>query len=263
MPCSPVEMEMIRTASLDCFRFFAMRTFALSPDTIRRQLRRVFWRFQIMVTLSFLAFGGYLALNQPVNWAIAAPILAVIALVYFLIIFIHYRQQQRTLNSFRLDAAQSSLTLRQWGQPPLMIARGHIYAIQDRKDGLWIYTADPRIRMHIPRGLDGDGDQVIRALLASWKHVERVYNIRGNPDRITTWLMLIGSVLILLFGNTLYVIVPVAVFLFAFGTYAERRILITHDLGINVSRLYSMAFGFLIFMIAMKTCVLAMFAGIF
>lgn len=240
-----------------------MRTFALSPDTIRRQLRRLFWRFQIMVTLSLLAFGGYLALNQPVNWAVASPILGVIALVYFLIIIVHYRQQRRALHSFRLDADHSSLTLRLWDQPPLMIARGHIHAIQDRKDGLWIFTADPRYRMHIPRGLEGDGDKVIRALLASWKHVERIYNIRGNPDRITTWLMLVGSLLILLFGNTLYVILPVAIFLFAFGAYAERRILITRDLGINVSRLYSMAFGFLIFIIMMKTCVLAIFAGIF
>ena len=56
--------------------FLLLHTFALSPVTLNKFLRRSFWRFQLISTLSFLVFGVYLALNpQPVNWPVLLVLL--------------------------------------------------------------------------------------------------------------------------------------------------------------------------------------------
>src|SRR5574338_1164844 len=120
-----------------------LRIYALAPETLRRMMRRTFWRFQALVTASFLVFGLYLAfLAGPVRWQVAGPILILIALAYFFVIFFYYRVQLRVLYSARYEIDGSSISYRQAGQNVLRIMRTDIASVRVRKDGLWIETND-------------------------------------------------------------------------------------------------------------------------
>jgi hypothetical protein len=146
-----------------------LRSYALAPETIRRYIRRMFWRFQIITALSFLAFGLYLAfLARPVDWRAAAPLVGLIALVYFAIIFYYIRQQLRLLYSERFELDDGNITYRQGKKPPLHISRDDIVRVHERKDGIDIETSDPHTRLFIPYGLARDGDSDFRTTLQTW-----------------------------------------------------------------------------------------------
>ena len=235
-------------------------TYGLARQTIRRQMRRTFWRFQIFVTVSFLAFGIYLALNAPVNWWVAGPITFIIALAYFLLIYFHDRQQRRILYSLRIEVTPSFITRRQVFEDPFTINRANVTLIEERVDGLHIRTTDPRLRMFIPNGLAGVGDQEIRAILRKWGQFKPLPRAHNGPRRLLFWFSVIGSFLILLFVNNLWLMIALGIFLFAFGTYAEYRLSHREHVDVMVTRSYSLAYSFLIFVIVMKSCFLAFIA---
>lgn len=231
-----------------------LRTYALSPDTLRRFLWRTLLRFQVIVTLSFLVFGLYLALfAKPVDWSFASLIMFVIGLAYFFIIFFNYRQQARMLFSVRYDIDGNSIIYRQRGQDVLRIMRADITYVLERGDGLWIETRDPRVRLLIPYGLARDGDADMLNTLQAWTEVER----RADHRNPLPWLLIIGllgALLILLFANTLYLILPLGALLVAFALFTERRVGRNYPTFPGIVRMYSMAFSFLIFIILMKSC---------
>jgi hypothetical protein len=234
-----------------------LRTYALAPETLRRMLRRTLWRFQWIATLSFFVFGLYLSsFGQPVQWQVALPIFLIIAVAYFLAIFFNYRQQLRLLYSVRVELDSSSITYREIYQEPLRIMRFEINAVKERKNGLLVETSDPRISMMVPFGLSHEGDKDVYATLRQWAEIIPMITRRR---RIENWLYLFGfitTLFILLFANTLWVILPLGLFLFLYGVYAERRLGRKYDAAPGVLRMYNMAFSFLLFVVLMKSCLI-------
>jgi hypothetical protein len=234
-----------------------LRTYALSPSALRRYLMRTCWRFQGIVTLSFLTFGLFMAsAGQPINWLVAGPVVLVIALAYFLIIFLNYRQQMRLLYSVRVELDGSSIIYRQAGNPPHRVMRGAILGVRETRNGLLIETDDPRLDLFVPFGLSRDGDSEVRRALAAWSQFEpmRKNHIPG------AWWMVIGGVIaalaILLFANSLWMVALLGVALFAYGTYLENRLQRSIRVVPGMVRMVTMAFTFLIFVVVMKSCFL-------
>jgi hypothetical protein len=234
-----------------------LHTFSLSPETLRKYLLRSLKRFQVYITISFLLFGLYLAwFAGPVHWPTAIIISAVIALAYFLIIFFNYRQQIRLLYSVRIELDGSGIIYHQLGAEPLRISRADVVRVQEREDGLWIETVDPRINMLVPLGLSRDGDEVVRLMLKKWASVEPLIRNSLDPHRWLRIVIYLLAILILLFANTLWIIIPLSAAVFVYGVYAERRLARVYDFTPGVKRMYSMAFSFLIFVITMKSCIM-------
>lgn len=234
-----------------------LRTYALSPAALRRILMRTFWRFQIIVTLSFLAFGLFLASGgQPINWLAAGPVVFVIALAYFFIIFFNYRQQMRLLYSVRVELDSSSIIYRQAGMPPHRVMRGAILGVHEMKEGLLIETDDARLDLFVPFGLSRDGDSDVRRALAAWSQFEP---LRRTYPSGSLWLVgggVIAALAILLFANRLWLVAVLGVILFGYGTYLENRLQRSINVAPGMVRMVTMAFTFLIFVVVMKSCFL-------
>jgi len=235
-----------------------VRVFALAPETLRRMLRRTLLRFQALVTVSFLAFGLYLASTPgPVRWQIAGPIVAVIALAYFLVIFFNFRQQLRLLYSVRYEVDNSSIVYRQAHQEPLRIMRADISGVIERGDGLWVETVDGA-GLLVPYGLSGSGDEEMRGALEGWIGIRQLNRQRHIPVGRLLLIGLGGSLLVLIFANRLEVIVPLGVLALLYGLYTERRVNLQQDSTPGHVRMYNMAFSFLIFVIVMKSCLITL-----
>jgi hypothetical protein len=238
-----------------------MRIYALAPSTIRGLLWRSIIRLHVIVTLSFLAFGLFLSLQvRPLNWTPILLIVAITALVYFLVLFYHFRRQMRFLYSVRLELDASGITLRQFQQETLRVARADVYAVKPGKDNLMVHTVNPHAWIELPYGLIGAGDEDLRDTLAVWTGVEKLPPRPQARNRVVFWLSVLAGLLILLYANSLIVAVPLGVFLLTFGMYVERRVGKTYDMGLQISRTYSLAFSFLIFLIVMKSCLLALYS---
>lgn len=235
--------------------FVMVQTYALSPKVLRKALQRTFWRFQWIATLSFFVFGVYLAsFDQPVNWNTALPLVLVIALAYFLIIFYSYRSQMRLLYSVRVELDNSSVLYRQLGEEPVRIMRADITAVRERKDGFLIETVDPGETLLLPRGLSNDGDQVLRAVLDAWVGVDSSAMVQTKQERGLFFAGLGLGLLVLLFANSLWSILPLGIALTGYGVYVERRLTRQKDTPPGLVRSYNTGFSFLLFMILMKSC---------
>ncbi len=235
-----------------------LRTYVLAPETVRRFLRRTYWRFQAICGLSFLGFALYMMiLSRPVDLQVAGPIVVIIALAYFFIIFFNYRQQLRTLYSARYEIDDSSITYRQVHQQPLHISRANIIQVQEREDGILIETTEPGHGLFIPFGLAREGDSDFQSTLQAWTK----YLPTPKKRSVKTWLWvfgLIGSALVLLFANNLWLVLALGIFMLAFGLYAERRLRRFRNIPLGTVRMYSMAFSILMLVILMKACLLGL-----
>jgi hypothetical protein len=238
-----------------------LRSYALAPETIRRLLRRAFWRFQIIAALSFLGFGLYLAFQaHPVDWGTAGPMVALIALVYFVIIFYNFRQQLRLFYSERYELDDSSITYRQGKHTPVRISRADITQAQQSRDGIIIATANPRTQLFIPLGLAREGDVDFRNTLQAWVEMQPF----PSQPRTGQWIW-IGTAaitfLILVFANNFGLVLGLGIFLILFGILIDRKpdflsgIIFTTS-ETNLRRTYNLAISFLIFVVLMKSCLL-------
>jgi len=236
-----------------------LRTYALSPEALRGYLRRTFWRFQIIVTLSFLLFGLYLALfARPIRWVIVIPMLVVIALAYFFIIFLNYRHQMRVLYSVRIELDGSGVIYNQFGQEPLRISRADITQARERNDGLFIETVDPRLKMLIPNGLARDGDQAVRQDVAAWVKI-KPNEASAREGLFWARMGAYGAAfMILLFVNQFWLAALLGLALFAYGSYTQARLNRVHFDSPGTVRFYSSALTFIIFIILMKSCLLGL-----
>ena len=66
-----------------------------------------------------------------------------------------------------------------------------------------------------------------------------------------------GSLLVLLFANSLVIILPLLVAAVVMGFGLEQRLALEGERGAGHARMYSLAFNFLIFVILMKSCLIA------
>lgn len=234
-----------------------LRSYALAPGTLRRFLRRMFWRFQLIVTISFLAFGLYLTwFSRPILWPRVLPIVVIIALAYFFVIFFNYRQQVRLLYSIRYELDGSSIIYRQVGQELRRLMRADIAQAQQRRDGLWIQNVDGTMNLLVPKGLARDGDEDFLQTLDAWVGVERKEEARPASKVGLLFFAVAAALIILIFINNLWVTVPLGVALFILGILLERRLERSQTVAPGTARMYSLAFSFLIFIIIMKSCML-------
>lgn len=234
------------------------RTYALAPNTVRRLLRWMFWRFQLLVTASFVGFAAYLGLlAKMVVWEAAVTISLIIALAYFFVIFFHYRQQIRLLYSMRYEIDGSKIVYRQVGKEPLQVSRADIVKIHARQDGLWLETANPGISLFVPAGLSRDGDADFRETLSAWTGTE-VTDVQPQGRGLRLWIfVLASSLLVLLFANSLILILPLGVFVLLLALYNERKLRRRPDINPGIVRMYNIAFSFLLFVIMMKACLIS------
>jgi hypothetical protein len=236
-----------------------MHTFALSPESVRKYLRRTLVRFQVFVTISFLLFGLYLAwFSGPIYWPAAITIMLLVALTYFLVIFYHYRQQVRQLYSIRFELDGSGIIYRERGADPLRISRADILRAKERKDGLWIESVDPRFDLLVPSGLSRNGDEVVRTMVQRWLPIEPLREPVGGRHRRLRYLIYLAAFIVLLYANSLWTILPLGAAVFVYGVTVETRLARAYQHIPGMQRMYSMAFSFLFFIIMMKSCFLLM-----
>jgi hypothetical protein len=235
-----------------------LHTYALAPATLRRYLNRSQARLQAVVTLSFVAFGAYLLFDRrPVAPGLVVPVVVVIALVYFVILFFNYRQQLRLLYSVRVDLDGSSIAYRQAGQEPQRVMRGAIARVLEHKDGYLIETSDPRFHLLIPNGLARDGDEVVRMALIEWSGIVSLPK-RRSPEPALNLFGFASAVVVLVFANSLWIVIPLGIFIFIWGFYAERRLERSPRILPGTVRMYNSALAFLLFVLLMKSCILTL-----
>jgi hypothetical protein len=233
------------------------RTYALAPITVRRLLSWIFWRFQLLVTASFVGFAAYLGLfAKTVVWEAAITISTIIALAYFFVIFFHYRQQIRLLYSIRYEIDGSKIVYRQVGKEPLPVSRADIVKVHTRPNGLWIETATPGGGLFVPFGLSRDGDTDLRETLSAWTGTEIIDELRQGQGARLWILVLVGSLLVLLFANSLFLVIPAGALVLFLALYNERRFLRKPGINPGVVRMYNIAFSFFLFVILMKACLI-------
>jgi hypothetical protein len=252
-----------------------LRSYALAPETIRRLLRRSFWRFQVIAAISFVGFGLYLALRPgPVDWNSAGPMVALIAVVYFAIIFYQFRLQLRTLYNERYELDDSSITYRQGKQRPMHISRADIARALERSDGISIEISGSHASLLIPRGLAREGDADFRATLGTWVTVQPVAGIDQPPwhRRFEVWAwgaVVVVALLVMFLFENLWLVAGLGVLVIAFAFVTDRqpgwsrRSALTQRLTDLVSenpnriRVMNMAVGFLVFVILVKFCLIS------
>lgn len=235
------------------------RTYALAPETVQRMLRRTFWRFQLLVTASFLVFGLYLAFFAgPVRWELAGPMVFLIALAYFFIIFFNYRSQLRLLYSIRYELDGSSIIYRQVNQDPLRIMRADILAVEPRRDGLLIHTVDSEVKLLVSFGLARTGDSDVRGTLDAWVGIGPEEKRPSAPMRRLMTFGVGSSLLILLFANSLLSTIVLGILVVVLGVVTERRLIHVQEAPPGVVQMYNMAFSFLVFVLVMKSCFISM-----
>lgn len=236
-----------------------MRTYALSPETLRGLLRQTIWRFQGIVTLSFLLLGLYLALfARPVYLPTALPIILIVALVYFLVIFFQYRQQLRLLYSIRVELDGSGIIYREARQEQKRISRADITRVRELKDGFWIQSVDPDLSLFIPFGLARDGDEQVRKDITSWTIIEPPVRQGSMKQRTISWIAWLAILLILLLANSLWVLIPAGVVLLVAGFMFAKRAQYLQEIEPGDHRTSTLVYSFLIFMVVMKSCLLGM-----
>lgn len=234
-----------------------LRVYALAPETLRGLMRGTFWRFQALVTASFLAFGLYLAfLSGPVRWQAAGPIVALIALAYFFVIFFFYRTQLRALYGARYEIDGSSIAYRQLGHDVLRIMRADITGVRARKDGLWIETSDPTVSLLVPYGLARDGDADFRDTLGAWTGIAPLEARPRGMLGAQAALAVGAALLVVLFANSLTVILPLLAVVLVLGFRLEPRLSPMGERAVGQARMYTLAVNFLIFVILMKACLI-------
>lgn len=234
-----------------------LRTYFLSPETLRRMIRRAFWRFQFVVTATFLALcANFYLLGDPVNWNVAGPILIFLAFIYFLLIFINYQQQLRLLLSLRYEVDGNSISLRQIGHPTLSVFRADITAVNENDRGVQIYTANPRVHLLIPKGLSRNGDEDFHLTLIQW-----------HPDRFTQsttnrwlsrslWIGVPIGLLIILFVNSLWLFWVAMVLVTGYTLFIEQLLMRALDTQPGYYRMVNLAFSFLFLIVIIKSCLM-------
>lgn len=222
-------------------------------------LRRMLLRLLGFTTLSLLMFCAYLVLfGGPVRWEVAGPAFGLIALAYFLILFLSYRQNLRWLYSVRYELDYSSITFRQRNREPLRVARADIIDVEVDRDGLQIRTVSGSPDLFVPRGLARSGDEDVRQTLLKWTG-SRVPPVPPQPRRAKALMMGVGgSLLVLLFANQLGLIIPLGLATLAYGIFLEQRMNAAAESDPGTVRTFSAAFTFLIFVIVMKACLVSM-----
>jgi len=241
-----------------------LRVYALSPETLNRLLNRMLRQFFLVVTISFLIFGGYLAsFGQDVNWPAALLITLFVSLAYFLLIFFQYRRQLRYLYSVRYEVDSSSITFKQAAHPAQRLNRADILSVEDRPDAFWIAAVDPRLNLRIPHGLARDGDEDLRRTFSSWVGVKKVEKEPRGPKVVLLSTGLAAAFAILVFVNTLQLILPLGLLIFVAGNYLEYR-LKNHEKNHEpeMLRTYTMTFSFILFIIIMKSCMISISASL-
>jgi hypothetical protein len=208
-----------------------------------------------MVTFSYALFGLYLVLfAQPVRWSIVAPILAATSLAYFFLIFFHYRQQVRLLYSVRIELDGSGINYRVYGLEDVRISRADITSVFERPRGLLVQTIHNR-EVFLPSGLARDGDGMLREALGSWVTIHPLPQRLSVRRRMHLYL-LAGAALVLLFANTVWLVIPLVMMLLFLATVGENRLNRRHDFEPGMARLYGIAYTFVIFAVVMKSCLL-------
>jgi hypothetical protein len=236
-----------------------MRSYALAPETIRGYLRRTLLRFHIVVVLCFLAFGVFLV-SRPdtIQWTLVLTIVAVTAVAYFTVIFDFYRRQLRAMVSIRIEITNSSIVFRQKDREPIVIHRADVIEVQARKDGLLVLTSYKNIWLLIPYGLSGEGDADVLRELSTWIGLEILPALRNSLISRVFWLCVLSGLLIVIFANSLVTAVIMGALLLLFGIYFEQWMK-SYEVELRVIRTYNMGFAFLVFVIVMKSCLLAAF----
>jgi hypothetical protein len=238
-----------------------LRIYALAPETVRRIMRGTYWRFMALATASMLVFGLYLGfLAGPVRWSVAGPIFGLVALAYFFVIFFQYRAQLRLLYSVRYEIDGAGVAYRELGKDAQRILRAEIASVRELKNGLLVEQAEEGPKLLIPRGLAREGDADFRETLGAWTGIIPKEARPKPPLGPQLAIALGGSLLVLLFANSLIVILPLLVAVLITGFGLERRIESSGDHGPGLARMYSFAFSFLIFVMMMKTCLIAVTA---
>jgi hypothetical protein len=188
---------------------------------------------------------------------LVVPVVVVIALVYFVILFFNYRQQLRLLYSVRVDLDGSSIAYRQAGQEPQRVMRGAIARVLEHKDGYLIETSDPRFHLMIPNGLARDGDEAVRTALMTWSGIVPLPRHRSSEPALSLFGF-VSAVFVLVFVNSLWIVIPLGIFIFFWGFYAERRLARASTVLPGTIRMYNSALAFLLFVILMKSCILTL-----
>ena len=212
-----------------------------------------------MVTLSFVLLGVYLLLGaKPIRIEVLAPILLIVCLVYFYVIFYQYRRQLRVLYSVRVKIDGNGITYFELGQKPKRVTKNDFISVEERQHGFWVTSAAHQNGIFLPIGLVSDGDAEVRGLIETWGPLRRLERHKNSVRVKLQWITFTGAAMILLYANHLWIVIALGIFLFAFGTYTEMRLIRVHDVEPGITRLYSASYAFIVFLICVKSCFLGL-----
>lgn len=227
-----------------------MKTYSLAQDTIRRQLRRAFVRFQIAVFFILFILAGFLF----TDWVVGLPIFLIVMAAYVFITVTHFRRERRFLHSLRVDLTPDDLRLYLDYHPPAAVERRNVFAVQETHEGLYVSSYDTK-HLTVPFGLADDGDQQVRATLSDWTWIRPIPAYRHLSD-VPLFIGLVVAMTVLVMVNTLYPALIVGGALVLYYLYVYFRVRWVFHLDPEVFRSYTMALTFMIFIIVMKTCIL-------
>jgi hypothetical protein len=231
-----------------------VKTYPLSPTTIRRQLWRAFFRFQVAMFFILMILASYLFSDPPLRWVVGLPIFLVVLAVYAWITITHFRRELNFLRTLRVDLTERDLRLHTGFRPPAAVSRDDVYAVQELHEGLYVSTYDYK-HVTVPFGLDEDGDEQVRDTLSSWKWIRPIPAYRYLSD----WPLFIGlmvSMIVLILVNSLVPALIVGGSLALYYLIVYLRVRWVYDLDPQVFHSYTMALMFMIFIILMKLCLL-------
>ena len=231
-----------------------MKSYPLAPETIRRELRRAFIRFQIAVIFILMILAGYLFADPPLRWGVGLPIFLVVLAVYGWITVIHFRRERNFLQALRVDVTDRDLRLYTASRPPAEVNREDVFAVQEMKNGLYVSTYDYH-ELTVPFGLDQDGDAQVRDTLSAWTWIRPIPAYRYLSD-LPLFIGLLVSMIVLVLVNSLTPALIVGGALVLYYLVVYLRVRWVYQVDPQVFRSYTMALFFMVFIILMKLCLL-------
>lgn len=232
-----------------------MTTYSLSSHAMARVRRR---SVQLIGTigLAVLAFmAGRILLRGQGDWvAFAISALVVIGLMALGGMF-GFRLQRQSLESLRIELGEDYIARRQVRLGEVRLRRDEVRALRETAAGLQVLSADKYRSILVPRALDANDYQAVKARLMGWGPLEPA----RSPGRAWEWALaavVALGVFVVYFSESPWLVLGAGLAVLAYYLFVGRAQLHAGGIDPAVRRLYTLGMILMLLSAALRVWLL-------